>query len=284
MKPRSGYLFKDLRGGGVIYTNSRRRLNTMKRARRALALGLVLALVLSVAGWGSISARYVNQYSPEKGPADFDRDQYECQQQNRRPAEATGVETNNPRVAEAVLLAGRGLLLAEGAEKAARTTQCMSALGWERLATNQTYDVRKTAIAKTVGNELYAAAHGDAAAQNSVGMLYQSGQNVVQDYAEAMRWYRKSAAQGNTDAQNNIGILYQHGWGVTQDYAEAMRWYSLAANQGNAAAQTNVAWLYSNGWGMTRDYAEARWWFRRAARKVASRKSSKNSTLIRNVQ
>jgi uncharacterized protein len=57
---------------------------------------------------------------------------------------------------------------------------------------------------------------------------------LVQDYAEAVKWYRLAAEQGNANAQYNLGVMYDNGDGVVQDYAEAVKWYRLAAEQGNA--------------------------------------------------
>jgi TPR repeat protein len=37
--------------------------------------------------------------------------------------------------------------------------------------------------------------------------------------------------------------MYAKGTGVLQDYAEAVRWYRQAAEQGHASAQTKVAWV-----------------------------------------
>ena len=37
---------------------------------------------------------------------------------------------------------------------------------------------------------------GDASAQNSLGELYDKGQGMPQDQAEAVEWYRKAAEQG----------------------------------------------------------------------------------------
>ena len=51
---------------------------------------------------------------------------------------------------------------------------------------------------------------------------------MLQDYAEAARWYRKAAEQGNAIAQTNLGTMYFQGQGVPQDYAEAVRWCNLA--------------------------------------------------------
>ena len=70
-----------------------------------------------------------------------------------------------------------------------------------------------------------------AAAQGNLGNLYSHGQGVVQDYAEAERWYRKAAGQGNAAAQFNLGLKYDIGQGAVPDYAEAERWYHKAADQ-----------------------------------------------------
>jgi TPR repeat protein len=47
------------------------------------------------------------------------------------------------------------------------------------------------------------------------------------DYATALRLIRPLADKGNADAQYNLGVLYEKGQGVPQDYAEAMKWYRL---------------------------------------------------------
>ena len=45
---------------------------------------------------------------------------------------------------------------------------------------------------------------GDATAQFNLGMLYENGEGLAQDYAEAVRWYRKAADQGVIEAQYNL--------------------------------------------------------------------------------
>jgi hypothetical protein len=49
---------------------------------------------------------------------------------------------------------------------------------------------------------------------------------------------------GNAAAEFLLGDSYEHGRGVPQDYAEALRWYLKSANRGCAAAQVPLAWLY----------------------------------------
>ncbi len=52
---------------------------------------------------------------------------------------------------------------------------------------------------------------------------------MLQDYAEAAKWYRKAADGGLGSAQTNLGVLYEKGFGVTQDFAQAALWYRKAA-------------------------------------------------------
>jgi TPR repeat protein len=40
---------------------------------------------------------------------------------------------------------------------------------------------------------------------------------TAQDYAEAVKWYRKAAEQGDVKAQSNLGVMYASGQGVKQD-------------------------------------------------------------------
>ena len=109
------------------------------------------------------------------------------------------------------------------------------------------------------------AEQGYAGAQYNLGVMYNKGHGVPQDYAEAARWYRKAAEQGNAGAQFNLGVMYDKGQGVPQDYAEAVKWYRKAAEQGVAEAQFNLGFMYRNGLGIPQDYAEALRWYRKAA-------------------
>ena len=70
--------------------------------------------------------------------------------------------------------------------------------------------------------------------------MYDLGEGVKQDYAEAIKWYRLVAGQDNADAQNGLGTMYINGDGVPQDYAEALKWFQVAAEQGNEEALTNL--------------------------------------------
>ena len=64
-----------------------------------------------------------------------------------------------------------------------------------------------------------------------LGVMDSKGQRGAQDYAEAVRWYRKAAEQGLPDAQFYLGLMYGKGQGVPQDYTQAHLWFNLAASR-----------------------------------------------------
>ena len=137
------------------------------------------------------------------------------------------------------------------------------------------------------------AEQGHSLAQYNLGVMYQNGQGVPQDYKEAVKWYRLAAEpdqvnQGVTAAQYYLGWIYQNGQGVPQDYKEAVKWYRLAAEQGrfnlcgsitmylksencvenkniSAKAQFELGAMYQNGLGVSQDYKEAVKWYRLSA-------------------
>ena len=125
------------------------------------------------------------------------------------------------------------------------------------------------------------AEQGHALAQFALGFMYDSGEGVPQDHAQAAIWYRKAAEQGDAKAQNNLGNLCialakvcrrimrkpQSGivkrrnrgmprrnsiWGSCMTMAKVCRriirkpqvWYRKAAEQGLAKAQHNLGGMY----------------------------------------
>ena len=56
-----------------------------------------------------------------------------------------------------------------------------------------------------------------------------------------MAWWRKAADQGHADAQYTLGLRYDLGDGVPQDYVEAHKWLSLAASRVTGDEQKRYA-------------------------------------------
>ena len=56
------------------------------------------------------------------------------------------------------------------------------------------------------------------------------------DYKNAFEIWKPLAEKGNSTAQFNLGLMYDKGDGVRQNFSKAVKWYRLAAKQGNASA------------------------------------------------
>jgi len=123
--------------------------------------------------------------------------------------------------------------------------------------------------------------------------MYYTGDGVIQDYTQAVFWYRKAAEQGNVLAQFALGVMYETGhWfhnksirpcslgvsydschrpfaqssginpigacydtsrGVAQSCTQAVFWYRKAAEQGLADAQNNLGTMYRDGLGVAQE-------------------------------
>jgi TPR repeat protein len=116
---------------------------------------------------------------------------------------------------------------------------------------------------------------GNASAQYYLGVMYDKGNGVSRDYAEAVKWYGKAAEQGYAKAQADLEAVHKGvtkayvnlGWmyDSRQDYAEAVTWFRKAADQGDALGQINFGFMYAQGRGVTQDYVLAHMWFNLAA-------------------
>ena len=149
------------------------------------------------------------------------------------------------------------------------------ALRWFRKAAEQGYDKAQNILGTlyAIGYEIRIPDYAGALKRYRISerqkngnvevQFYYGSYNIKQDYAEALKWFRKAAGQGCDNAQNNLGILYANGYGVEQDYAEALKWYRKAAGQGVAAAWKSLGNMYCRGEGVEKDFVTAAEWYRK---------------------
>ena len=108
------------------------------------------------------------------------------------------------------------------------------------------------------------AEEGDSRAQYNIGWMSAYGIGTLQDYEDAVHWYRKSADQGFIHAQFNLGNMYLRGDGVEKDDTLAFSWFIKSAEQGDAASQYNLGRMYVLGKGVVANMAEAKHWIKKA--------------------
>jgi len=97
------------------------------------------------------------------------------------------------------------------------------------------------------------------------GAQYFLGQDVPQDYGEAVRWFRKAAERGLARGQYSLGICYRDGTGVEKDPEQAWRWFRKAGDQGDGEALYQLGVMAVGAFSFDqRPGMEALAWYRKA--------------------
>ena len=117
------------------------------------------------------------------------------------------------------------------------------------------------------------ALEGDFRALNNIGVMYERGLGVRQDFKEAEKRYKIAASNGSTEAKHNLGLLYHLGNGVNQDDTKAFNWFRKAAIEKLPESEYMLGLLYYLDLGLplslkdSERFSEAKSWFLMAARK-----------------
>ncbi|MFD2450177.1 tetratricopeptide repeat protein [Vogesella fluminis] len=143
------------------------------------------------------------------------------------------------------------------------------AIKWLRMAARQGYQPAINQLA--LAEQSRAAGRGDAKAQYEMA-YYLSMMGGSQ--SQVLELLHRSAGQGYPDAQYDLATLYEQGDALPQDLAQAANWYRKAAEQGHAVAQYHLGLMYEQGTGVSKNTQEAWKWYRKAAEQgLASAKS-----------
>lgn len=91
---------------------------------------------------------------------------------------------------------------------------------------------------------LESAQKGDADAQFELGKNYETGRiGLPKDLTQAQHWYHAAADQGDPYALASLGILYNFGKGVRQDYVQAFMYYELAVARSKGGNRDSIVEL-----------------------------------------
>jgi len=109
------------------------------------------------------------------------------------------------------------------------------------------------------------------AAQSAPGGSAQEGWDAFGrgDYAGALAVWQPLAEQGDVSMQLLVGSIYDFGQGVPQDDAQAVKWYERAAAQGSAKGQYQAGAVYARS-PQVKDPVQGYKWLTIAARTLAS--------------
>lgn len=109
-----------------------------------------------------------------------------------------------------------------------------------------------------------AAEAGEVVAMRHLAGMYDRGEGVAADPAQAFAWYRR-AAPNDAESKFQLSRMYELGRGTGRDPRSNISTLREAAAMGHLQAILTLASRLENGAGMGRDYNESALWYKRAA-------------------
>lgn len=82
-----------------------------------------------------------------------------------------------------------------------------------------------------------------------IGLCYQYGIGVEQNFSEAFKFFTIAADRGYSAAQYRLALAYKYGRGTTENMQEAFKWFSEAASNNYLNAKYELGLMYLNGIG-----------------------------------
>jgi|694.fasta_scaffold75288_2 TPR repeat protein len=141
-------------------------------------------------------------------------------------------------------------------------TSCSSQINQETInvesdkqITNETEDIKELEIACIWGNSKGC---------SNLGVLYDEGKGVEQDYFKAKDYFEKACNLNSGDGCYYVGRLHHNGNGVKQDYFKAKDYFEKACNLNNALGCVAHGALYILGEGVKQDKFKAKEYFGKA--------------------
>ncbi len=87
----------------------------------------------------------------------------------------------------------------------------------------------------------------------NLGVLYEQGLGVGQDYQKAFEFYTRGCDGGFAISCSNLASLYKRGLGTHQDYAKSLDLNRRTCDDGDALSCAQLGEHYDNGWGVAAD-------------------------------
>ena len=90
-----------------------------------------------------------------------------------------------------------------------------------------------------------------------IGLMYDCGKGVEQNYIEAIKYYKIACEKGSGDALFNLGFIYHHAKGVEQNIDEAIKYYKMDKNVVIGITMVKFGDRRCSGDGVEQNYEEA---------------------------
>ena len=90
-----------------------------------------------------------------------------------------------------------------------------------------------------------------------IGIIYESGKGVPQNYSMAAKYYNKACEDEIPFGCAKLGIFYENGQGVSQDHFKAVELYTKSCASGVGGACTLLGYKYLYGQGVRQNSKKA---------------------------
>ncbi|KAF4149353.1 Sel1 repeat [Phytophthora infestans] len=125
---------------------------------------------------------------------------------------------------------------------------------------------------------------GNPQAKFHLGVMYEYGRGVAQNFKTAAELYRQASEHQVPDAFYNLGLLHLQGRGVEQNFEHAREYFQQAVDLGSAQAMYALGQMHVHGQGSSIDYSQALYWLKRAAVQDDVRVSSTAHTVANEIE
>jgi TPR repeat protein len=95
-------------------------------------------------------------------------------------------------------------------------------------------------------------------AWKEIAEMYDRGDVLPKNPAEAARWWLDAAKKGDLDAQMTIATKFLNGDGVPQDFEQGRHWCDEAVKKDDRRGRYCLGFIYQKGLGVPRDLSRAR--------------------------
>jgi len=102
-------------------------------------------------------------------------------------------------------------------------------------------------------------------AYDFVAEMYQKGEELPKDDAEAVQWWQKAALRGDADAQVSLAVIFLNGKGVPQDLVQGRHWCDELEKKHDSRGSYCLGYIRQHGLGGDLDAAAARKLYAKAA-------------------
>ena len=80
-----------------------------------------------------------------------------------------------------------------------------------------------------------------------------------------MHWVRAAAYQRYGEGMYRLGVCYEYGDGVEQNWERAVHWFREAAESGVSVAMADLGYCYEKGCGVEQSWEQAFSWYQKGA-------------------